>query len=136
MGSIGSRGCFVNACTLGYTCDMKLVYSGGFDKRTGESEQASVLYAYQSGVRAFLGAGKHVAFVGFAKSNGYYAERLHTAYGESVTVLDEQNMGEAAWSAYDCIFFARRRHAEAAPSSANVRVRAWKPETRSHSYWR
>ena len=95
---------FVNARSLGYTLGMQVVYSGGFDKRFSPSEQASVLYAYQNGVRAYLAQGKQVAFVTLAKPDSYFTERLRTAYGGEVHIIGEQNLSRVSWSTYGCIF--------------------------------
>ena len=84
---------------------MKIIYSGGWNNKSGESIQLAFMYAYQATIRDAISKGKKIAMVTLAKENGFYDFLINPLYGKSVEVIDTTSQS-IKWNTYDGIFLA------------------------------
>jgi hypothetical protein len=80
---------------------MQIVYRGGFNKLSPQSESHSILYEYKDHLLGLAYQGRRIGFITLAKVDGYYDERLMRTYGSKISIINSKSV--VTWSDYDVL---------------------------------
>ena len=84
---------------------MKIIYRGGYNKKSEESTKKSVIYDYAATVKKLLSHGKAVAYVTLAKPDNFFDNYFFPLLPNTIKIIDSKNNKNADWKKFDVIFF-------------------------------
>lgn len=82
---------------------MKIIYSGGWNKKSRTSVESSFVYTYRDTILKAVSDGKRICFVTMAKPDGYFNSMIEPLYGNKVDIINFASK-ITEWGKYDGIF--------------------------------